>query len=116
MVGHEAGMATATAFHTPPRILIPKLVRSRDAWRAKATARKAERKALTIRVRDLEASRAGHRARAEQLQERVTQLEQQLAAARRPTSEPPAGSPPAPQKNRTGPGVGNTTSRSSPSP
>ena len=50
-------MTTLAAFRTPPRILIPKLVRSRDAWKAKATTRKTQRKALEIRVRDLEASR-----------------------------------------------------------
>ena len=78
-------MTTATAFRTPPRILIPKLVESRDAWKAKAT----ERKALQIRVRDLEASRDQHRQRADklqqqndELQQRITQLESELAAAR----------------------------------
>ena len=78
-------MTTPTAFLTPPRILIPKLVESRDAWKAKAT----ERKALQIRVRDLEASRDQHRQRAgelqqrnDELQQRITQLEAELAVAR----------------------------------
>ena len=82
-------MTTPTAFRTPPRILIPKLVESRDAWKAKATERKAQRKALQIRVRDLEASRDQHRQRADELQQRnvelqqrITQLESELAAAR----------------------------------
>ncbi len=104
--------ATAT-FQTPPRILIPKLVKSRDAWKAKATARKAERKALEIRVRDLEASRNHHRQHAEQLRQRVRELEQQLAAASGPAPAPP----PAPQKNSTpwtGPGAGIMTAPSSP--
>ena len=81
-------MTTPTAFRTPPRILIPKLVESRDAWKAKATERKAQRKALQIRVRDLEASRDQHRQRADKLQQqndefqqRITQLESELAAA-----------------------------------
>ena len=104
-------MTTAAAFRTPPRILIPKLVRSRDGWKTKATARKAQRKALEIRVRDLEASRDLHRQRAEQLQERVTQLEPQLAAARRPAPEPTA-----PPKNATGPAADTTRSPSSTSP
>ena len=69
-----------TDFQTPPRILIPKLVRSRDAWKAKATLRKAQRKALEIRVRDLEASREHHRQRADQLQRRVAELEARPAA------------------------------------
>ncbi len=28
-------MTTLPAFRTPPRIIIPKVVRSRDAWKAK---------------------------------------------------------------------------------
>ncbi len=69
---------TTLAFQTPPRILIPKLLRSRDAWKVKATQRKAERKALQIRVRDLVASRAHHRQRAVQLQLELDQLRLQL--------------------------------------
>ena len=72
---------TTIAFQTPPRILIPKLVRSRDAWKAKATERKAQRKALQIRVRDLVASRARHRQRADQLQEQLDQARLQLEHA-----------------------------------
>lgn len=68
---------TTIAFQTPPRILIPKLLRSRDAWKIKATQRKAERKALQIRVRDLAASRARHRSRADGLQLRLDQLQLQ---------------------------------------
>ena len=104
-------MSTTIAFQTPPRILIPKLVRSRDAWKAKATARKAQRKALEIRVRDLEASRDRPRQRAEQLQGRVAQLEAQLEAARRPAPEPTAS-----QKNSTGPAADTIPSPSSTSP
>jgi TolA-binding protein len=94
-------MNGTTGFQTPPRILIPKLVLSRDTWKAKATARKAQRKALEIRVRDLEASRENHRRRAEQLQQqaeqlqqRVDQLQQQLASSRAPAStSPPLAAP-----------------------
>jgi chromosome segregation ATPase len=104
-------MTTLAAFRTPPRILIPKLVRSRDAWKAKATTRKTQRKALEIRVRDLEASRDLHRQRAEQLQQRVTQLEAQLADAKR-SAPAPTTSP----KNSTGPAVDITASPPSTSP
>ncbi len=69
---------TTLAFQTPPRILIPKLLRSRDAWKIKATQRKAERKALQIRVRDLVASRDRHRQRADALQLELDQLRLQL--------------------------------------
>lgn len=87
-------MNCATGFQTPPRILIPKLVHSRDAWKAKATARKAQRKALEIRVRDLECSREHHRRRADQLQQRVDQLQQQLASSHASAAaSPPAAAP-----------------------
>lgn len=65
-------------FQTPSRILIPKLVRSRDAWKAKATQRKRQRKALLIRVRDLTASRLRHRQRADSLAQQLDQLRLQL--------------------------------------
>ena len=104
-------MTSLAAFRTPPRILIPKLVRSRDAWKAKATTRKTQRKALEIRVRDLEASRDLHRQRAEQLQQRVTQLEARLDDAKRPVPAPTT----SPQ-NSTGPAVGITVSPPSTSP
>jgi chromosome segregation ATPase len=73
---------TTREFQTPPRILIPKLLRSRDAWKAKATQRKAQRKALQIRVRDLTVSRQSHRQRADLLQRQVHDLQQQLDHAR----------------------------------
>jgi len=104
-------MTTLAAFRTPPRLLIPKLVRSRDAWKAKATARKAQRKALAIRIRDLEASRDRHRQRAEQLQERVSQLERQRDELQRPVPAPTASPP-----NSTGRAAGTTASPSSTSP
>ena len=104
-------MTNLPAFRTPPRILIPKLVRSRDAWKAKATDRKAQRKALAIRVRDLEASRDLHRQRAEQLRERVTQLEAQLEAAPQPAPATTAS-----PKNSTGRVAGTTTPPSATSP
>lgn len=104
-------MTILPAFRTPPRILIPKLVRSRDAWKAKATTRKTQRKALEIRVRDLEASRDLHRQRAEQLQERVTQLEAERADAKRPAPAPIAS-----PKNSTDRVAGTIGSQSSTSP
>lgn len=71
-------MNVASDFLTPPRILIPKLVASRDAWKEKATQRKQRCKALQIRVRDLEASRESHRARAELLAGQVRDLQAQI--------------------------------------
>jgi chromosome segregation ATPase len=69
---------TTREFHTPPRILIPKLVRSRDGWKAKAAQRKAQRKALQVRVRDLCVSRDRHRRRADLLQQQLDQRQLQL--------------------------------------
>jgi hypothetical protein len=77
------------------------LVKSRDAWKAKATARKAQRKALEIRIRDLEASREFHRLRAEQLQQQLDDRERPAPA---PTTAP---------KNSNDPVAGTTTSLSS---
>ena len=76
------------SFQTPARILIPKLVKSRDAWKAKATQRKAQRKALEIRIRDLETSRDLHRQKAEQLQQQLAQLQTPIAAASQPAATP----------------------------
>ena len=70
--------ATPVAFRTPHRILIPKLLRSRDAWKDKATQRKAQIKALQIRARDLTASRLRHRQRADHLAQQLQQLRLQL--------------------------------------
>jgi hypothetical protein len=69
---------TTREFQTPPRILIPKLLRSRDGWKAKAAQRKAQRKALQIRVRDLSLSRERHRRRVGQLQQQLDQQRLQL--------------------------------------
>jgi hypothetical protein len=99
-------MTTPSPFQTPPRILIPKLVKSRDAWKAKATARKAQRKALEIRIRDLETSRELHRLRAEQLQRQLDDL-QRSAPAPTVTAAP---------KNSNAPAADTTTSPSSASP
>ena len=106
-------MIATPSFRTPPRILIPKLVKSRDAWKAKATARKVQRKALEIRVRDLEVSRERHRQRADQLQQPVDHLEHPLAVARAAAVPPPEVSSP---KNSTGPAVDTLPPASSTSP
>ena len=89
---------TTLAFQTPPRILIPKLLRSRDAWKIKATQRKAQRKALQIRVRDLTASRARHRQRADQLQLELDQLRLQLDHTRQERDQLQARLDAAPKK------------------
>lgn len=82
----DAIQQSTREFQTPPRILIPKLVKSRDGWKLKANQRKRKLKSAKVRVRDLEASRDAWRARAQaaELQVRQTQSaksEQALIAA-----------------------------------
>lgn len=68
-------------FLTPPRILIPKLVDSRDGWKTKATERKKKLKAARIRIRDLESSRDGWKQKAADAEKQNAELERQLAQA-----------------------------------
>jgi hypothetical protein len=75
----DGATTTVPTFQTPARILIPKLVKSRDGWKAKATERKKRLKAARIRNRDLEASRKVWRQRAEAAEEQVAGLQQQHA-------------------------------------
>ena len=75
----DGATSTISMFQTPARILIPKLVKSRDGWKAKATERKKRLKAARIRNRDLEVSRKVWRQRAETAEEQVAVLQQQHA-------------------------------------
>jgi hypothetical protein len=70
---------SATAFQAPPRILIPKLLTSRNGWKAKATQRKKLLKAARIRNRDLEASREAWKTKAQAAEARVAQLQDRMA-------------------------------------
>jgi chromosome segregation ATPase len=67
-----------STFRTPARILIPKLVVSRDGWKKKAGDRKKRLKATRIRVRDLGTSRDRWRQRAEAAERNVAELREQL--------------------------------------
>jgi hypothetical protein len=64
MDGPAEGMVPASDFRTPPRILLPKLVRSRDQWKAKASERKRQYRKEQIRSRDLSLSRQRWKGRA----------------------------------------------------
>ena len=68
-------------FRTPPRILIPKLVRSRDQWKAKAATRKRQYRQEKIRNRDLSLSRQRWKERAEAAAQKLQDLQEQLEAA-----------------------------------
>jgi chromosome segregation ATPase len=71
----------ATDFLTPPRILIPKLVHSRDKWKAKATARKGLLHKEKIHSRDLRASRQRWKGRALAAEQELPRLRQRLQRA-----------------------------------
>jgi hypothetical protein len=75
----DGATGATQSFLTPPRILVPKLVGSRDGWKAKATDRKKRLKVAHIRVRDLENSREGWRQKAGDAANRIAELERQLA-------------------------------------
>lgn len=68
-------------FQTPPRILIPKLVKSRDGWKLKANARKRKLKTMSVRVRDLEVSRDLWRERALAAEKESSEGKLELAAS-----------------------------------
>jgi hypothetical protein len=71
----------ASDFLTPPRILIPKLVSSRDKWKAKATARKRLVHKERIRSRDLALSRQRWKERALDAEQNLHELRLQLQHA-----------------------------------
>lgn len=74
-------------YRTPTRILLPKLLKSRDDWKAKSDARKVKLKAAQIKIRDLTASREFWRQRAEQSPTQTLQLQEQLQQALRERDE-----------------------------
>ena len=66
------------AFRTPLRILVPKILKSRDAWKAKSDRRKVQLKSAQIKVRDLTLSRERWRQTAEAAQEQIRSFQEQL--------------------------------------
>ena len=76
-----AETTAANDFRTPPRILIPKLARSRDQWKAKATARKNQYRNEKIHSRDLAYSRARWKERALDAEQKLQELHEQLQHA-----------------------------------
>jgi hypothetical protein len=70
---------TRTTFQTPPRILIPKLVTSRDGWKTKAQHRKKLLKAALIRNRDLQSSRDAWKTKTQVAEDRVAELQDRVA-------------------------------------
>jgi predicted nucleic acid-binding Zn-ribbon protein len=78
----DGATPTTPVFQTPPRILIPKLVISRDGWKTKANERKKKLKAARIRIRDLANSRDNWKDKAHTAEDRIADLERQLEQAR----------------------------------
>ncbi|SRR5665811_1300687 len=68
----------ASDFRTPPRILIPKLVISRDKWKIKATNRKHRLHNEKIHSRDLGHSRQQWKDRALAAELKIQELQLQL--------------------------------------
>jgi len=77
----DGSTGSSQTFRTPSRILIPKLVGSRDGWKRKANERKKKLKAARIRIRDLEMSREGWKQKTGAADMRIAELECQLAQA-----------------------------------
>jgi hypothetical protein len=71
----------ASDFRTPPRILIPKLVSSRDKWKVKATDRKHRLHQEKIHSRDLSLSRQRWKDRALVAELKIQELQLQLERA-----------------------------------
>jgi len=85
------GAATMTeirqTFRTPLRILVPKILKSRDDWKAKSDRRKAHLKSAQIKIRDLTLSREHWKEEARGTQEQVRQLHEQLQQSQRELAE-----------------------------
>jgi chromosome segregation ATPase len=83
MDGNATMAEIREAFRTPVRILLPKLLKSRNGWKAKSDRRKAELKAAKIKIRDCSASRDRWRQQTELLQEESRQLRERAERAER---------------------------------
>ena len=81
MDGNATMSEIRETFRTPIRILLPKLLKSRNGWKAKSDRRKAELKAAKIKIRDCSASRDRWRQKTEQLQEETRQLRERAEQA-----------------------------------
>lgn len=74
---------TPATFRSPPRILIPKLVKSRDNWKAKANQRNSALKKAHISNRDLSHSRNRWKQRAQDAEQQLRLVQQQLEQTQR---------------------------------
>ena len=74
-------------FRTPLRILVPKIFKSRDDWRAKSDRRKVQLKSAQIKIRDLTLSRERWKNTGGAAQERIRELEDQLQQSRNESAQ-----------------------------
>lgn len=74
---------TPATFRSPPRILIPKLVKSRDNWKAKANQRNSALKKAQISNRDLSHSRNRWKQRAQDAEQQLRLVQQQREQTQR---------------------------------
>lgn len=76
------GLTTPTthrrSYRTPVSILVPKLVQSRDNWKAKSDRRKHQLKLANLKIRDLTRSRDSWRDQCRETQQQNHNLQQQL--------------------------------------
>ena len=82
MDGAATMAESANEYLTPARILLPRVLKARDGWKAKCQRRRAQVKALQINVRDLTNSRAVWRRKHEQLRAETDRLDAEAAALR----------------------------------
>ena len=79
----DSTKATEPNFRSPPRVLIPKLVQSRDNWKAKANQRNRDLKNAQVRSRDLAISRERWKQRAQDADQQIHTLQEQLQQTQR---------------------------------
>jgi predicted RNase H-like nuclease (RuvC/YqgF family) len=79
-MGAESSM---DKFRSPVRKLVQFFERSRDNWKRKCQEVKKQNKLMSNQVRAVEKSRAAWRARAEESERRVQELERELAEQKR---------------------------------
>ena len=81
MVGSATMSEIRQSFRTPVRILLPKILKSRDDGKAKSHERKAQLKSAKINIRDLSASRDRWRERTARMEEEHRLMQERLALA-----------------------------------
>jgi hypothetical protein len=96
------GTATRTemcpAFRSPMHILLPKVLTSRDNWKAKAGRRRHQLKLTRLTIRDLTRSRDAWRQRHRDQQQHIQRLDEQIEQLRRERDSALAAAAAAPKK------------------